>query len=75
MKITLLQRKGKVEEERFCTALENALDDLKGDLTVEIKIQPFSKYGWAVIDVNGDDTEIFIELISQEFGLAPIKSF
>ena len=71
MKIALLQRKGRVDEERFYTALQNALDDLKGDLTAEIKIQPFSRYGWTVVDVTGDDTEIFIELISQEFGLAP----
>ena len=71
MKIALLQRKGKVEEERYYAALQNALDDLKGDLTAEIKIQPFSKYGWTVIDVTGDDTEILIELISQQFGLLP----
>ncbi|MGA2784874.1 MAG: DUF2110 family protein [Candidatus Bathyarchaeia archaeon] len=71
MKIALLQRKGKVEEGRFCAALQNALDDLKGDLTVDTKIQPFSKYGWTVLDVTGDDTEIFIELVSREFGLAP----
>ena len=55
MKITLLQRKGKVEEERFSVALQNALNELKGDLTVEIKIQPFSKHGWTALDVTGDD--------------------
>ena len=71
MKIALLQRKGRVDEERFYTALQNALDDLKGDLTAEIKIQPFSRYGWTVVDVAGDDTEILIELISQKFGLLP----
>jgi len=71
MKITLLQKKGRVEEGRFCAALEKALGDLKGGLKVEIKIQPFLKHGWTDIEVTGDDTEIFIELVSQKFGLAP----
>jgi hypothetical protein len=72
MKITLLQKKGKVDESRFLTALEHALVLLRGDLTVEMKLQPLTKHGWAILDLTGDDTEIFIELLSKKIGLAPL---
>jgi len=70
MKITLLQRRGEVEERHFCDALENTLASLQGDLRVEASVQPFSKYGWAVIEIKGDDSEVFVELVAQKFGLA-----
>jgi hypothetical protein len=73
MKITLLQRKGRVDERQFYAALKNALASIKGDLTIEAKLQFFSKHGWAVVDVNGDDSEIFIRLVSKKFGLAPLE--
>jgi hypothetical protein len=72
MNITLLQRKGRVNESRFLTALEDTLVVLKGDLTVEMKIQPFSKQGWTILDLTGDDKEVFIELLSRKIGVAPL---
>jgi hypothetical protein len=71
MKISLLQSNGKVDERRFCEALESTLASLKGDLAVEAKIQSLSKHGRAVVEVNGVDSEIFITLVSRKFGLVP----
>jgi len=71
MKITLLQRRGKVEEKLFCKELETTLAGLRGGLKVELKLQPFSKDGWAVVEIQGDDSEVFVELVSRKFGLVP----
>jgi len=71
MKITLLQRRGGVEEKPFCKELEASLASLRGSLKVEAKLQPFSKQGWAVVEIQGDDSEVFVELILREFGLVP----
>jgi len=71
MQIRLLQRKGNVDEKRFLAGLNDTLLKLKGPLDVEIKLQHFSQLGWPVVEINGDDVEIFGELLTEKIGVTP----
>jgi len=70
MKVTLLQKRGRISTNDFVTTINNALSNLKGDLSVTSKFTEFSQRGWAVIDVQGDDREIFLQLVKRRFNLA-----
>jgi len=70
MKITLLQRPGAMKRETFTASLEQAFLNLKGELTATIKLLGFSNKGYARIELQGGDSEIVLELISQRLGLA-----
>ena len=68
MKITLLQKKGKVEERDFQNQLETTIRNLIGNLSATATFSSFTKDGWAILTVNGDDTEIVSELLAQNLG-------
>jgi len=70
MRATLLQRPGKVGSEEFHEALGETLSNIKGDLTASFNLIGFSDTGWARIDVEGQDSEIILEMVSRELGLA-----
>jgi hypothetical protein len=70
MKITLLQRPGGLKVDDFNASLEAALSTLKGQLTATVRVEGFTKGGWARLEVEGPDLEVFGELISKELGLA-----
>jgi hypothetical protein len=70
MRATLLQRLGKVGSQEFHEALGESLSNLKGDLTASFKLIGFSDAGWAKIDVEGQDSEIVLEMVSRELGRA-----
>jgi hypothetical protein len=74
MKITLLQKKGNVEEKGFRLELDTAIRKLIGNLSATVTFSSFTKQGWTAIIVAGDDAEVVIELLSQTFGLATIDS-
>jgi hypothetical protein len=67
MKITILQRPSQFTAKDFNSNLENALYALRGELSASIKLDGFSKKGWARIDLDGDDSEILSELVTREF--------
>lgn len=70
MKITILQKPGQFTTKEFNWNLENALRTLKGDLSSSIKLDGFSKKGWARIDITGDDSEVVSELVTRKLGQA-----
>jgi hypothetical protein len=70
MRITLLERPGNVGVEEFGAALEESLLTLKGELSASTKLIGFSDNGWARIDIEGEDCEILLEIISRKFGRA-----
>jgi len=70
MRITLLQRPGRIDAKEFAAALERELSLLKGDLSASTSLLGFSKMGWTIVDVAGDDSEIVSELITRKLGLA-----
>jgi hypothetical protein len=70
MKITILQRPGQFTAKDFTLNLQNALQALRGDLKASIKIDGFSRGGWATISVDGGDAEILTELIARSQGRA-----
>jgi hypothetical protein len=70
MKITVLQRPGQHTAKEFKVTLENALSVLKGDLSASVRLEGFSRKGWARIEVDGQDSEILLELIARELGRA-----
>ncbi len=72
MKTTILQRPGKHTARDFNVNLENALSDLRGELSASTRLDGFSKKGWARIEVDGQDHEILLELIARELGHAQI---
>jgi len=52
--------------------LQEALSKLKEDLSVSAAIVGFTDNGWVKIDIEGQDREIFQEIISREFGVAQV---
>jgi hypothetical protein len=70
MRTTLLQRPGAVKRETFTRILEEAFLDLKGELDARIKMLGFSSRGYARVELQGDDSEIVLELVSRRLGLA-----
>ena len=70
MRITLLQRPGRTNAKDFAVALGAELSALKGNLSASTNLLGFSRAGWAMVDVAGDDSEIVSELISRKLGLA-----
>ena len=50
--------------------MQESLSRLKGDLSASAALAGFSDNGWAKIDIEGEDREIFEELISRELGRA-----
>ncbi len=50
--------------------MQESLSHLRGDLTASAVLVGFSDTGWAKIDIEGEDREIFQEIISRELGLA-----
>lgn len=70
MKVTVLQKPSEFTAENFESNLENALLGVKGDLTGSVKFEGFSRKGWTRIDIQGDDAEILLELVTRDLGLA-----
>lgn len=70
MKIRLLQRKANVDQEQFRTELVSAIHTVAGTLSATAEFSSFSKQGWAIVNVEGDDSEVLLELLSRKFGLA-----
>jgi hypothetical protein len=70
MRITLLQKPGAVTVKDFSANLAAALSALKGGLSASTNPDGFSRKGWTRIDVEGQDSEILLELISRELGRA-----
>ena len=70
MKITILQRPGQYTTKDFTLNLQKALQTLRGDLKASIRINGFSKGGWATISVDDGDSEILTELIARSQGQA-----
>ena len=68
MKITLLQKKGKVEDRDFQNQLEITIRNLIGNLSATATFSSFTKDGWATLTVNGEDTEVVSELLAQNLG-------
>ena len=70
MLITLLQRPGKVAAQEFSAALEESLSKLTGELSASTRLVGFTARGWAKVEVDGEDAEVLIEIISRELGRA-----
>jgi hypothetical protein len=70
VRITLLQRLGKVSAEDFNAALDEVLSNLKGELSASTKFVGFSDNGWAEIEIDGEDCEILQEIISRKLARA-----
>jgi hypothetical protein len=69
MKVTLLQQKGSVEEREFQIELARTIREIIRELSATATFHSFTE-GWATITVDGDDSEVVVELLSQAFGLA-----
>jgi len=70
MRITLLQRPGKVSAKEFSATLEESLSKLRGELSASTKLVGLSGNEWAKIDIDGQDSEVVTEIISRELGRA-----
>ena len=54
----------------FKQALDAELSALKENLSASTTLLGFSKSGWAIVEVTGDDFEVVSELISRKLGFA-----
>ncbi len=74
MKITLIQKKGNVGEKDFQNQLDTAVRKLIGNLSVTVSFSSFTNQGWTTLSVDGEDTEIAVELLARTFGVAIIEA-
>jgi hypothetical protein len=70
MKITILQKPGQFTAKDFNLNIESAVRTLKGDLSSSVKLDGFSKSGWARINITGDDSEVVSELVARKLSQA-----
>lgn len=70
MKLTILDRPTTLTSKDFKLKLEQALIEVKGDLSGSLTLAGFSPHGWAEINITGEDHEILTQLISRSFGPA-----
>jgi len=68
MKVTLVQKRGKVEDRDFRNQLETAIRNTIGNLSATATFSSYTKEGWVTLSVTGEDAEIVTELLSQTFG-------
>lgn len=73
MKITLLQKKGNVEEKDFRSQLNTAIRKLTGNLLATVTFS-YTNQGWTTLSVDGEDAEVVIELLSRTFGVASMDA-
>ena len=70
MKVTILQRPGQYTSREFRSNLDSTVHSLKGDLEASVKLDGFTKKGWAQLDIQGEDSEIVRELVFRNLGQA-----
>ena len=73
MRVTILERPTPLTAKAFEAHLQKEFERLKGDLAASVKLDDFSRSGWARVAITGEDAEIMTELISNKFGLAASK--
>ena len=74
MKITLLQKKGNVEEKEFRNQLDTAIRKLIGNLSATATFASFTNQGWTTLSVDGEDADVVVELLSRTFGVASVDA-
>lgn len=52
-------------------AIEPALKSICQGLRVQVKVKGATPQGWIQVEVNGEDEAVALQLLSNEFGLAP----
>ena len=50
--------------------MEESLSKLRGELSATTKLVGLSGHGWARVDIDGEDSEVMVEIVSREFGRA-----
>jgi hypothetical protein len=70
MKLIILQRPGQFATKNFQAELDKALRAVKGDLEATIRLDGFSRKGWARLDLDGEDSDVLRELLTRDFGQA-----
>jgi hypothetical protein len=70
MRITILQRPGQFTTKDFQSELDNALSSLKGELGASFRLDGFSRKGWARLDLKGEDSDVFRELVARDLAEA-----
>jgi hypothetical protein len=66
MKIVVLQRPGQFTAKGFQSELDIALNSLKGELDASYRFEAYSREGWARLDLKGEDSDVFRELIARD---------
>jgi hypothetical protein len=74
MKITLLQNKGNVEAKDFQKQLDIAIRKLIANLSATATFSSFTNQGWTTLSVDGEDTEVVIQLLSRTLGVAIVDA-
>jgi hypothetical protein len=70
MKLIILQRPGQFTTKDFQPELEKALRAVKGELGAYIRLDGFTRNGWARLDLEGEDSDVLRELLARDLGQA-----
>jgi hypothetical protein len=70
MKLIILQRPGQFTTKHFQPELEKAIRAVKGELGASIRLDGFTRKGWARLDLEGEDSDVLRELLARDLGEA-----
>lgn len=70
MKLIILQRPGQFTTKDFQAELDKALRAVKGELEASIRLDGFSRKGWARLVLEGEDSDVLRELLARDLGQA-----
>ena len=70
MKLIILQKPGQFTTKDFQAELDKAIRAVKGELGASIRLDGFSRKGWARLDLDGEDSDILRELLARDLGQA-----
>jgi hypothetical protein len=70
MKLIILQRPGHFTTKDFQAELDKTLGSLKGELGASIRLDGFSRKGWARLELEGEDSDVLRELLARGLGEA-----
>lgn len=70
MKLIILQRPGQFTTKNFQAELDKALRAVKGELGASVRLDGFSRNGWARLVLEGEDSDVLRELLARDLGQA-----
>ncbi|MBS7643578.1 DUF2110 family protein [Candidatus Bathyarchaeota archaeon] len=73
VRVTIMEKAYGPYEKAAIYSLKQVLTQLRGNLKVKFKVTGLTERHWINLDISGEDSFVFTNLLDREFGLAPIS--